>query len=119
MFLLSKFQGASNEAGRKRKDRGSLSEEVKYMEPSPVKRKYGDRLSSSSEEEETLVEVLRNYVSEDDPDYVPEEHESEETSEESGNEEDRSENVKECLDLTQELEKVGHTDVILIHGGRI
>ena len=102
--LLSQFQGSSK-AGRKRKERGSLSEELKYMEPSPVKRKYGDRLSTSSEEG-TLVEILRDYVSEDDPDYIPNEHESEETSEESGNEEDRGEEVKECLDLTQELEKV-------------
>jgi hypothetical protein len=103
LFFLQ-FQRGSK-VGRKRKERGSLSEELKYMEPSPVKRKYGDRLSTSSEEG-TLVEILRDYVSEDDPDYVPDEHESEETSEESGNEDDRGEKVKECLDLTQELEKV-------------
>lgn len=76
------------------------------MEPSPVKRKYGDRQSTSSEENETLVEILKDYVSEDDPDYVPEEHESEETSEESENEEDKKEEVKECLDLTHELDEV-------------
>ena len=103
--ILGLFQGSSK-AGRKRKERGSLSEELKYMEPSPVKRKYGDRLSTSSEEG-TLVEILRDYVSEDDPDYVPNEHESEGTSEESGNEKDRGEEVKECLDLTQELEEMG------------
>ena len=103
-FFFLQFQRGSK-VGRKRKERGSLSEELKYMEPSPVKRKYGDRLSTSSEEG-TLVEILRDYVSEDDPDYVPDEHESEETTEESGNEDDRGAKVKECLDLTQELEKV-------------
>lgn len=104
------FQSGSNIVGRKRKERGSLSEEVKLMEPSPVKRKYGDRLSTSSEEE-TLEEILRDYRSEDDPDYVPNEHESEgtsdeseETSKESGNEQDRNESIHECLELTQGLE---------------
>ena len=104
-FLLSQFQGDAIQEGRKRKERGSLSEEVKYMEPSPVKRKYGDRQSTSSDEE-TLVEILRDYVSEDDPNYEPDGHESEGTSEESGREENREEKVKECLALTQELEKV-------------
>ncbi|XP_028411793.1 uncharacterized protein LOC114534531 [Dendronephthya gigantea] len=104
--ILGLFQGSAIQAGRKRKERGSLSEEVKYMEPSPVKRKYGDRQSTSSEEG-TLVEITRDYVSEDDSNYVPEEHESEESSEESGDEENREEKVKECLALTEELEEMG------------
>ncbi len=70
-----------------------------------MKRKYGDRLSTSSEEG-TLVEILHDYISEDDPDYVPEEHETDETSEGSENDENKGEKVKECLDLTQELERV-------------
>ena len=110
LFFPSQFQSGSNVVGRKRKERGSLSEEVKLMEPSPVKRKYGDRLSTSSEEE-TLEEVLRDYKSEEDPDYVPDEHEMEEssdeleeTSKESGNEQDRNESIHECLELSQGLQ---------------
>lgn len=83
--------------GRKRKERGSVSEEVKLLEPQPVKRKYGERLSTSSEEE-TLEEILRDYRSEDDPDYVPDENEetsdeSEDTSKESEDEQEEAKQV--------------------------
>lgn len=83
-----------------------MSGESTCMEPSNVKRKYGDRQSTSSDEG-TLIQIYStNYVGRKDPDYVPEEHETEESSEDSGNEEEKEEQRKEALHLTDQMVKV-------------
>lgn len=71
-----------------------------------MKRKYGDRQSSS--DEASLVEIIHvdeKYVSDEDPDYVLSENVSEETEDEL-TESEKEETLREAEDLKQDLKDV-------------
>ena len=108
MSSLFQFQ-FTPESSRKRKERGSISEELQKLEPSPVKRKYGDRKSSS--DEGSLVEMLlvneTSYISEEDSDYVPRDNDVVGETDEELTQSDEEEIAKEAEDLKLDLKHVG------------